>query len=76
MFFTDLDSMQQTLEFFECLAIDSNQNPAGIFDAMLATFQKPDFSSLLQKKIFFLFSEGASINGWHKSGLISLLYKD
>lgn len=55
MFFTDLDSMQQTLEFFECLAIDSNQNPAGIFDAMLATFQKPDFSSLLQKKLFSSF---------------------
>ena len=74
-FLVDLDSMQPTLEFFECLRLDSSQDATGIFDAIIAGFQKHDLSSLLQK-IIFLSSDGASVNSGHKSGLISLLRKE
>ena len=59
-----------TLEFFECLGLDSSQDAAGIFDAMIAAFQKHNLSSL---KIIFLSSDGASVNSGHKPGLIFLL---
>ena len=67
--------MQPKLEFFECLGLDSSQDATGIFDAMIATYQKHNLSSLLQK-IIFLSSDGASVNNGHKSGLISLFCKD
>ena len=75
VFSVDPDSMQPTLEFFECLGLDNSQDATGIFDAMIAAFQKHDLSSLLQK-IICLFSDGASGNIGHKSGLISLLRED
>ena len=49
VFSVDPDSMQPTLEFFECLGHDNSQDAIGIFDAIIAAFQKHDFSSLLQK---------------------------
>ena len=52
VFFVDMESMQPTLELFECLGLDSSQDVTGIFDAMTATFQKHNLSSLLQKLIF------------------------
>ena len=75
VFFVDLESMQPTLELFECLGIDSSQDVTGIFDAMTATFQKHNLSSLLQKLIF-LSSVGVSVNSGHKSGFFSFLRKD
>ena len=75
VFFVDSDSIQPTLEFFEWLGLDSSQDATGIFDAMIAAFQKHDLSSLLQK-IIFLCSDGTSVNSGHKSGLISLLCED
>ena len=75
VFFIDLDTMQPKLELFECLGLDSSQDATGIFDAMIAAYQKHDLSSLLQK-IIFLSSDGASVNSGHKSGLVSLLHED
>ena len=67
--------MQSTFEFFECVGVDSSQDATGIFDAMIAAFQKHDLLSLLQK-ITFLSSDGASVTSGHNSGLISLLRED
>ena len=75
VFFVDPDIMQPMLEFFECLGLDSSQDATGIFDAMIAAFQKHNLSSLLQK-IIFLSSDRASVNSGYKSGLISLLRED
>ena len=75
VFFVDPDSMQPTLEFFECLGLGSSQDTTGIFDAIIAAFQRHDLSSLLQI-INFLSSDAASVNSGHKSGLISPLCED
>ena len=75
VFFVDPDSMQPTLEFFGCLRPDSSQDAAGIFDVVIAAFEKHSLSSLLQK-IIFLSSDGTSVNSGHKSGLVSLLHED
>ena len=68
-FFIDPDSMQPTLEFSECLGLDSSQNATGIFDAMIAAFQEHDLSFLLQK-IICPSSDGASLNSGPKLGLM------
>ena len=75
MIFVDQDSMQTTLEIFECLGLDYSQDVTGIFDAMIAAFQKHDLLFFLQK-IIFLCSDGTSVNSRHDSGLLFLLHKD
>ena len=61
--------------FFSLTRIVCNSNATGIFDAMIADFQKHDLSSLLQKN-FFLSSDGAQINRWDQPSLIFLLLED
>ena len=74
-FFVDPDSMEPTLEFFECLERNSSRDATGVFDAMIAAFQKHDLSPSFQN-IIILYSDGASVKSGLTSGLISVLQED
>ena len=62
---------EPTLNFFECLGLQSSQDANGFLNSIKVAFGKFNLSLFLDKMVF-LSSDRASVKSWKKLGLISL----
>ena len=73
--YTDPETFQTTMKFFEVIAPSESQDAPGLKQAIIDAFKRHSLESVLSKLVF-LSSDGASVNCGKNSGLIRLFQND